>query len=205
MNAIHYLHAHSIHTHFRRSFVVTTEVENNFLTARAHPRMLLIKPNVVGNKLVLNAPDMPTFELDIDRLKQAPSASISIWHQSVDSVDCGDEMAVWISRSILGEDVGLRLAYYPKSYPTRQILEKNSEHMKITPADAGSYADTTAYMIINQGSIDDLNQHMDHHITPLQFRPNFVVKGPGEYEEDGWEWIRIGDNVVFRCIKPCTR
>lgn len=60
-------------------------------------------------------------------------------------------------------------------------------------------------MLINQGSIDELNRHMDHVITPLQFRPNFVVKGPKAYEEDHWNWVRIGDNVVFRNIKPCTR
>lgn len=34
---------------------------------------------------------------------------------------------------------------------------------------------------------------------------NFVIKGATTaYEEDKWDWVKIGD-VVMRNIKPCTR
>jgi len=186
-----------------RVFMVVTP-ENQFVTARAQPKMVLIQPRVSGHKLILQAPVSSTIEIDFNKLKQAQHNKTYVWNQEVDTVDCGDEVAHWLSWYILGQDSGLRLAYYPNSYPSREIREKNQK-FKITPNDAGGLHDATAYMLINQGSMDELNKNMDHVITPLQFRPNFVVKGPNAYDEDNWNWVRIGENVVFRNVKPCTR
>jgi len=33
---------------------------------------------------------------------------------------------------------------------------------------------------------------------------NFTVKGATAYEEDKWDWIKIG-NVILRNVRPCTR
>jgi len=33
---------------------------------------------------------------------------------------------------------------------------------------------------------------------------NFVVKGPSAYEEDKWDWVKVGD-VILRNLKSCTR
>lgn len=177
--------------------------ENQFVTARSYPKMVLIKPHIDGSRLSLEAPGVPTIVIDIDRIIQTGTKKSYVWQQEVETCDCGDDVAAWLSRYVLDQEAGLRLAYYPKTYPTRQVREKNAS-FKIKPNDAGGLHDATAYMLINQGSIDELNRHMDHRITPLQFRPNFVVKGPKAYDEDQWQWVRIGD-VVFRNVKPCTR
>lgn len=50
----------------------------------------------------------------------------------------------------------------------------------------------------------DLNSRLDEPVTPQQFRMNFVVKGATAYEEDKWDWVKIG-NVILRNIRPCTR
>lgn len=71
--------------------------------------------------------------------------------------------------------------------------------------DGGAYHDDTSYMLINQASVDDINTHLDHIVKPLQFRPNMVIKGPNAYDEDNWKWVRIGDTVTFRSLKPCLR
>lgn len=60
-------------------------------------------------------------------------------------------------------------------------------------------------MLVNEGSLTELNSRLEDKVTALQFRPNFVVKGPVAFEEDLWKWVRIGENVVFRNVKPCTR
>lgn len=60
-------------------------------------------------------------------------------------------------------------------------------------------------MLVNQGSLAELNSRLEDKVTAVQFRPNFVVKGPVAFEEDSWKWVRIGENVVFRNVKPCTR
>lgn len=39
------------------------------------------------------------------------------------------------------------------------------------------------------------------------FRHNIVVDGPDlePYDEDTWDWIKVGDDVVLRNVKDCTR
>lgn len=60
-------------------------------------------------------------------------------------------------------------------------------------------------MMMNESSLSDLNSKLDEKVRALQFRPNFMVKGPSAYAEDNWKWVRIGETVVFRNIKPCQR
>lgn len=65
-------------------------------------------------------------------------------------------------------------------------------------------------MILTQNSLDDLNNHLEADVgkvTSLQFRPNLVVSGSEikPYDEDKWEWIKIGNKVVMKGFKPCTR
>lgn len=60
-------------------------------------------------------------------------------------------------------------------------------------------------MMMNTSSLNDLNSKLDHTVGALQFRPNFMVNGPSAFAEDNWKWVRIGDNVVFRNVKPCLR
>ena len=73
------------------------------------------------------------------------------------------------------------------------------------PFKQGALHDATSFMLINESSVAELNTRLEKQVTPLQFRPNFVVKGPIAFDEDNWKWIRIGKNVIFRSVKPCTR
>ena len=71
----------------------------------------------------------------------------------------------------------------------------------------GAYSDLTSYMIVTSSSIEDVNEKL----TPKDkffyghLRPNIVVKGCEKYSEDKWKWIKIGEKVVMRIVKPCTR
>lgn len=63
-------------------------------------------------------------------------------------------------------------------------------------------------MLLCENSVNDLNSRIDavDKCTPLQFRPNLVVKtNEPAFAEDKWKWIRIGDHVIFRNIAPCLR
>lgn len=65
--------------------------------------------------------------------------------------------------------------------------------------------DASSYMLMNKASVDQLNYHLIEPVKPLQFRPNFVVEGPEAYQEDTWKWVRIGDDVILKNVRPCTR
>lgn len=189
---------------FDRCFIVSRNGKQ--ITARSYPNMVLIQPKVEGNKLILTAPGRSDVALDLDELKKKPAKlKVECWYSEVIGIDAGDQVAEWLSEYIVGKPGVFRLVYYPHTYPTKGVSKKDRVFKAYRDEDAGSYHDKTSYMLINQGSIDHLNSQLDHVVKPLQFRPNFAVKGPGAYEEDNWKWVRIGENVIFRVLKPCTR
>ena len=72
----------------------------------------------------------------------------------------------------------------------------------------GLFTDLTSVSLVNQHSVNDLNKRVGNSdITVEQFRHNIVVDGPDlqPYDEDTWDWIKIGDNVILRNVKDCTR
>lgn len=50
----------------------------------------------------------------------------------------------------------------------------------------------------------DMNNRLEEPVTPQQFRMNLIVKGAEAYEEDHWDWVKVGQ-VIFQNIRPCTR
>lgn len=178
--------------------------EGQFVTARAHPKIVLITPRIEGSILTLTAPEKPDIAIDFERLRLEAPSKAWVWQQQVNAIDCGESVAEWLSEYVLGQTIGLRLVFYPESGPTRAV-RAHKRYTNLTDADAGALHDMTSYMLINQASMDELNTRLDHLVKPQQFRPNIVVKGPGAWEEDSWKWVRIGDVVTFRNVKPCTR
>lgn len=188
-----------------RVFMIVT-LEGQFVTGRAYPKMVLIQSRFDGNRITLSAPERGDIVIDVDEVKKrSATTTVYVWHQPVVAVDVGDQVAQWVSEFILGADKGLRLVFYPEAMPTRNVRGALPAYKKLRNTDAGAYHDATGYMLINQASIDDLNTRIDHFVKPLQFRPNIVIKGPKAFAEDRFKWIRIGDNVIFRAVKPCTR
>lgn len=167
---------------------------------------VLIQPKVVGNQLVLSAPNKQDFVLNLDELRKGPiEEKVECWYSKVDGIDAGDEASNWLSEYITGTLGEFRLVFYPHERPTKGVSKDDRIYKAYKDDDAGTYHDKTSYMLINQASFDEMNSHLDHVVKPLQFRPNIVVKGPSAYEEDNWRWLRIGDNVIYRVLKPCTR
>ena len=189
---------------FDRCFVISQNGKQ--VTARVYPKMVLIEPKVIGNHLNLSAPGKSDFVLNLNDLREESiNGNVECWYAKVNGIDAGDAVANWLSEFIVDKPGVFRLLYYPYSYPTKGVAEKDKVYKAYRNEDAGTYHDKTSYMLINQASIDELNSHLDHVVKPLQFRPNLVVKGPGAYDEDNWKWVKVGDNVVYRVLKPCTR
>ncbi|XP_057334775.1 mitochondrial amidoxime-reducing component 1-like [Microplitis mediator] len=183
--------------------LMVIDLSGKFVTGRQIPRMVQVTPSVAGSVLTLRAPGMMTISTDLAQIG-SKSFKASVWNQSVPACDCGEEVARWLSRFLLQEDTGLRLVYYPLDGPYRDVRKQNRGFPLTENADVGAYPDATAYTLMNEASINDLNTRIEDPVTPLQFRPNFVVKGAEPLEEDSWDWIKIG-GVLFRNVKPCTR
>lgn len=190
---------------FDRCFIISSDT-NKQVTGRTYPKLVLIQPKILSNQLTLSAPGQPDLILDLDDIRNGSGKKITCWYSTVNAIDAGDIAAQWISEYVVGKKESLRLYFYPYMYPTKgRSMPDRKKYNAYTDNDAGTYHDATSYMLMNQASIDALNSHLDHVVKPLQFRPNFVVEGPTAFAEDNWKWIRIGDEVIFRGVKPCTR
>ncbi|XP_001361377.2 mitochondrial amidoxime-reducing component 1-like [Drosophila pseudoobscura] len=191
-----------------RTLMVLDE-SNTMVTARGYPQMLWIKSRKVSaNGLIFSAPGMPDLEFDFENL-QSPGQDLhtSVWGAPVDAMICGDRFNKWFSQFILKTETGLKLVHYP--YPKAvKIINPRLKHMPyIRQVDSGTFNDATSYMLMNLSSVADLNTRIKNPVDPLQFRGNFELKADVDepYAEDHWQWVRIGEEAVFRSVAPCTR
>lgn len=187
-----------------RTFMVV-RTDGEFVTGRTYPKLVQVSPQIEGDEMILSAPGMIDLTVDFARLFTVTPIKANVWGQTVDAVDCGEEAARWFSRYILQEDFGFRFVFYPSSLPTREVRPKNKIFDTTVQDDTGALHDATSFVLINENSINELNSRVNIPVTPSQFRPNIVIKGPSAFEEDDWKWVKIGDEVIFRNVKPCTR
>ncbi|XP_051165856.1 mitochondrial amidoxime reducing component 2 [Leptopilina boulardi] len=183
--------------------LMVIDLNGQFVTGRQLPRMVQVSPSVSESYLTLRAPGMMAVSIDLARIR-GKSFRAAVWGQAVHACDCGEEVARWLSRFLLQEDVGLRLVYYPLDRPSREVRTKNKIFPLAETIDTGAYPDATSYTLLNETSLADLNNRLEEPVNTLNFRMNFVVKGAEVLEEDFWDWIKIG-NTIFRNVKPCTR
>ncbi|KAJ9578968.1 hypothetical protein L9F63_024927, partial [Diploptera punctata] len=170
-----------------RTFLVFGSEDRTYMTAARFPKMVLITitPETDGNVL-FKAPGMPTLRYKIpDSTKDELSASTCI---------------VWWSEKC------------------RQLtVEKEQQHgshntswhyKKLRDRDVGAYSYLTGFMLLTDSSIADLESRLPQRLRNLshrRFRGNFIVKDTIPYEEDTWDWVRVGEEAIFRTVKPCTR
>ncbi|XP_067012452.2 mitochondrial amidoxime reducing component 2 [Anabrus simplex] len=188
-----------------RTFMIVNQMYN-FITARQQPEMIKITPKIEGDKLTLTAPGMEqSVMINITSLLTHPKRKAKVWRQIVEVIDCGDEVAEWLARYMSnGPHIKPRLVYYPRQEATRDVLPEYKVFKYLHRKDVGALPDASSYNMIVQESVDDLNTRLTEPVTPLTFRPNFVIRGPKAFDEDTWDYVRIGD-VIFRNVMPCTR
>jgi len=194
---------------------VVVDAEGRFLTQRAHPGMALVQPALGEGALSLNAPEMPTLRVSLRNTGSAsPPTPISIWRNDTLGQDEGDVAAHWFS-----DYLGLACRLY-RVHPDAQRLADPQrvaawlERHAVTDAGtvpqhhAFGFADSFPFLIANQSSLDDLNQHLAARDLPAvgmnRFRPNIVIQGLAAYEEDYVSHLRIGP-MTFAMVRGCPR
>jgi len=201
-----------------RSFLVFGSTDRTYMTAARFPKMLLITitPGCDGN-VTFQAPDMPELQYRIPDYNNNLKTSTCIvwWNEEVQTLDCGEEAAIWFSRYILGKDQGARLGYYLQENPAfRRDISKvklttfQQHYKRLLNHDVGAYTYLSGFMLLNESSMDDLRSRLPERLKDLshkRFRGNFIIRGTAPYEEDTWDWVRVGEQAIFRTVKPCTR
>lgn len=189
-----------------RGFVIV-KPDGNIVHQRQYPRMALIAIEDKGDNLKLTAPGKQPIVVpkQCDLNRKSINRVELFFGETMDGQDCGDDIARWVS-DYLGEP-GFRLVRYVEGMEPRNIhgLTWKVWDVETAQGDTAMYSDAATYLVVNKGSLDDLNSRMERPFTELSFRPNILVEGPGPFDEDDWLEIRIGDKVRMRCTDACNR
>lgn len=168
------------------------------VTARKHPRLLLVTPSYTSDGLVLERTDAAALRVPVPTAREL--VPVSIWKTPVQATLAADEAHAWFSE-IVGFPV--RLVYLDD--PTRR--HANPQYARET--DVVSFADAFPLTLTNEASLAELNSWIPASSTndPLpmtRFRPSVVVAGALAWDEDAWRRIRIGE-ATFRAVKASAR
>lgn len=169
------------------------------VTARTHPRLVLVAPTPAADGLRLTGPGMPPLTVPVPDGEPLP-ARVHRWGTA--GVPAGPEADAWFS-DLLGSSV--RLLHLDD--PARRRPDPDFSH----DDDRVSFADGYPLLLTSAASLDALNalvaegRHAAEAPLPMtRFRPNAVVEGAPAWAEDGWRRIRIGV-AEFRVAKGCAR
>jgi len=195
-----------------RSWVVVVGEENRFVTARQEPAMLLIKPTINDdNTISFDAPSMETLHITLFPYP-GKSTIARVWGAELESWDCGDVAAEWISR-YLGDKARHRLMFCNSQKSELRSAEYALRKVKlgledIQEKDKLIYQDGAAYLLTTESSFIELNKQLSSNdeVHVEAFRPSIVVSGNNiPFEEDNWREIFIGDKAKFTTTMPCPR
>ncbi len=175
----------------RRWMVV--DAVGKFVTARKHPRLLLIRADAGGDGLVLDAPGMP--RLHLEPAPASPRLEVSVWRNQMRAMLADEVANAWISRYL-----GFAARFVHMDAEAIRPVDPDYSQA----GDEVSFADGYPLLLISRAALDALNEKLELPVTMSRFRPNLVVADTLPHAEDGWRSIRIGQ-VRFDVVKPCSR
>jgi uncharacterized protein YcbX len=182
----------------RRWMIV--DLGGEVVTAREHPRLVLVTPFLDDGGIRLTGPDGP--DLRVTAPHGDELIPVTVWQSKLLAAPAGAAADAWFSR-VTGERV--RLVYLDD--PTRR--RPNPDYSR--DGDRVSFADGYPLLLTTDSSLAALNEVIaagpraaEGPLPMRRFRPNLVVAGTAPWAEDGWRRLRVGE-VTFRSVKGCDR
>ncbi len=170
-----------------------------FVSARTHPKLLLIKINTTTNGLQVCFPAQAphpsaTFFIYMPEQNESNVVEVTLWDDQVQSL-LAPGCDAYFSEFLQSE---VRLVYQPENL-LRLLSPKYAQQNDHT-----AFADGYPILILSQASLDELAQRMQAPIQVTNFRPNILVENIAAHAEDDWHRIRIGE-CELELVKPCVR
>lgn len=185
-----------------------------FLSQRKEPRIVLMTVNTMGKDsqtIRIEAPEMEPLLLPKSPCIGPDSKILKcrIFSHWVNSLDCGDAAAEWVSTFL--KRPNLRLVFASDDLEMAELVAFSEDPEEaVQPGDKVAFADFASYLIVNQTSVDYVNAELEQPVNVLNYRPNIVIGGCQlAFEEDTWLEVRVGKQClsgnVFRCLHLCSR
>ncbi|XP_071523615.1 mitochondrial amidoxime-reducing component 1-like [Panulirus ornatus] len=190
-----------------RAFMVVTAEEHRFVGGRHTGRLLTVALTVKDDVVTLEArAAAQPVQFNLKHVLENPEiVHARMWGDAVRGVDCGDEVAEWLTHMLYNGATQVRLLYKGNVMEKRPAMKpRYFEFPKFLKTDRMYYADTCAYLVTSQSSLKDLNSRLEDPVTMANFRANITVRGAPPFDEDDWTYLKIGQ-VVLRKLKPCER
>lgn len=198
-----------------RQFMLV-DAQGRFLSQRELARMALIRPEIEGARLRVHAPGMAELLLTLEAPAEAPAVlPVQLWGHSMPALDAGARAAAWFS-AFLGQ-AGLRLVRFDPSH-------RRASDTLWTGADTALnlFSDGFPLLVLSQSALDGLNVRLRAQGQPeaqlQRFRPNIVIDGVPEHEEDLAAELLLANEdssgvasehgsgpIRLRLVKPCPR
>ena len=178
--------------HDREWLVITPE--GRFLTQRERPQLAQIETAIAGEQLVLRKPNGTDLSLPLNLT--GPEREVTIWRDKAAAFDAGEAAATWLSEH-LGKPA--RLVRFDKRHKRASDAKWTGDVEALN-----QFSDGYPWLLISQGSLDELNRRMEKPLPMNRFRPNIVVDGLPAFGEDSVDEFVAGP-VRLKVVKPCDR
>ncbi|MFN2517623.1 MAG: MOSC domain-containing protein [Jatrophihabitantaceae bacterium] len=170
------------------------------VTAREHPRLVLVRPELTESGLRLTGPDASDLVVPVPDGRSL--VDVSVFRGPFSAALAAEAGHEWFSK-VVGEPVRLVYLDDPTRRSPNPLYSKESDRV--------SLADGYPLLLATEESLKAVNdliaagRHAHEGPLPMtRFRPNVVLRGAAAWAEDRWRRVRIGA-VDFRVVKGCDR
>ncbi len=166
-----------------------------FVSQREQPKLALVAPKLLADKLVLNAPGMPELVIS-SKVQSGERVQVDLFGEKISSLAASSDASAWFAKYLGGTYhlVACDPEFFRKGgvqYPSRDEAPT-------------SFVDNYGILVISEASRDDLNARLVSGVPMNRFRPNIVVEGVDPYGEDYFASASTKD-VTLRFIDLCYR
>jgi uncharacterized protein YcbX len=182
----------------RRGFVrdrrwMVVDPAGRFISQREEPLLCRLVTALGPAGIELHAEGHEQLVLPTEH-EDGQELDVSVWQHEGAAVrhEAGSE---WLSRVLQRP---CSLVYMAERH------ERPVNPARARPGDIVSFADGYPFLVISEGSLDDLNSRLSEPLEMARFRPNIVVTGVPPYAEDAWSEVALGA-LTFRAVKRCDR